>query len=118
MTETPNTRLTGPELLAMVASMPNASRSELVRAAGYVDPDGRRRFGEFYEAMLAAKGQKLPGASCAGDGRGNRSLSYRTTVLSHGGMLVGKRYVEAMGLEVGDQADIQVKNGKLILVKT
>jgi hypothetical protein len=109
-----NDKLTGPELLAMVDSMPNASRTELVEACGYVSSVGQRQFTDFYEALLEAKGLKLS-VSGAGDGRGNRSLSYRTTVLSHGGVLVGKRYVEAMGLDVGDQADIKIKGDKVVL---
>jgi hypothetical protein len=108
-------RLTGPELIAMVDSMPTATKSDLVRATGYIElkADGseRRLFTEFYEALLTAGGQSLPGAGP----RPERPLSFKTTVLSHGGLLVGKRYVEALGLEPGDTAAIAVEDGRVAL---
>lgn len=110
-------RLAGPELLAMVDSMPKATKSEMVRAAGYIEvrDDGteRRLFTEFYEALLAAGGHPLP----SGGVQSERALTYRTQVLSHGGLLIGKRYVQdALGLEPGDKAAIEVQDGKLLLV--
>jgi hypothetical protein len=113
MTNTPNAkRLTGDDLLALVDSMPRASKTELVEAAGYVSADGRRQFTKLYQALLEARGQALPGS---GDGRSGRALSYRTTVLSHGGVLIGQRYVQALGLDRGDHAAIELKKGKLVL---
>lgn len=108
-------RLMGPELIAMVDSMPKASKSDIVRATGYVevraDGTARRLFTEFYEALLAAGGQAVPG----GGSHSERPLSYKTKVLSHGGLLVGIRYVESMGLKPGDMAAISVEGGKVVL---
>ena len=52
--------LTGPELLAKLKELPDASKSDLVRACGYVSTkkDGSERldFFAFYEAIVEAKG--------------------------------------------------------------
>jgi hypothetical protein len=109
------TRLTGEELIAAVDAMPHASKTELCVATGYVrERDGKvqRQFSRFYRALLKAKGQALPsdrGSDAA------RPLSYCTSVLSHGGVLIGKRYVEQLGLAHGDQAEIEVMPGTLKL---
>lgn len=117
MSESPNARLTGKELVALVESMPKASRTELVQAAGYVAADGRRCFTDFYVALLEARGHVLPKDEERVDGRATRPVSFRTTVLSHGGLLIGKRYVQdALGLAPGGKAAIAVKDGKLTLV--
>jgi hypothetical protein len=107
--------LTGQELIDTVDSMPHASKSELCLATGYVrERDGKvqRQFSRFYRALLKAKGQALP--SDRGTD-GVRPLSYCTSVLSHGGVLLGKRYVEMLGLKHGDQAEIEVGRGTLKL---
>lgn len=106
------TRLKGAELIAMVDSMPGASKSELCIATGYVrERNGKtqRQFARFYRALLEAKGQHLNGGKGGGDGL--RPLSYATIVLSHGGILIGKRYVEQLGLAHGDRAAIQIRGG-------
>ncbi|MFM7514539.1 MAG: AbrB family transcriptional regulator, partial [Cyanobium sp.] len=52
--------LTGSALLAKVKELGDASKSELVRACGYVsvkkDGSERLNFTAFYEALLEAKG--------------------------------------------------------------
>ena len=52
--------LTGSDLLAKVKELGDASKSELVRAAGYLstkkDGSERLNFTAFYEALLDAKG--------------------------------------------------------------
>ena len=52
--------LTGEELLAKVKEMGGASKSEVVKACGYVsqkkDGSDRLNFTAFYEALLEAKG--------------------------------------------------------------
>jgi hypothetical protein len=109
------TPLTGQELIDAVNAMPTASKSELCVATGYVrERDGKvqRQFSRFYRALLKAKGQALP-SDC--DSYGARPLSYCTSVLSHGGVLLGKRYVEQLGLKHGDQAEIEVVRGTLKL---
>jgi hypothetical protein len=55
--------LTGSDLLALMKAQPDASKSDLVRAAGYVstksDGSERLNFTAFYEALLEAKGVSL-----------------------------------------------------------
>jgi hypothetical protein len=62
--------LTGSELLAKVKELGDVSKSDLVRAAGYVstkkDDSERLNFTAFYEALLEAKGVSL------GDGNGKK----------------------------------------------
>ena len=115
--------LTGSELLAKVKELGDASKSDLVRAAGYVsskkDGSERLNFTAFYEALLEAKGVSL---SEGGKGRakGGRSLSYVATVQGNGNLLVGKAYTAMLGLEPGDEFEIKLgrKQIKLIPVGT
>lgn len=52
-----STQVTGTGLLSLVADFgPEAPKSQLVAAAGYIKPDGRLSYVGFYEALLAAKG--------------------------------------------------------------
>jgi hypothetical protein len=104
--------LTGADLLALVKEMPEASKSDLVRAAGYVSikKDGTERinFTAFYEALLNAKGFDF-GANTGG-GRPGRQLSYGTKVQFNGNLMVGRAYVAQMGFNPGDE--FQIKLGK------
>ena len=81
--------LTGPELLAKVKELGEASKSDLVRATGYVstkeDGSERLNFTAFYEALLEARGIHLGPAR--GDGAPGRKLSYVTHVLFNGNLL-------------------------------
>lgn len=59
----PMVPLTGAALLAHTERLQSAfggSRTDLVRAAGYIRPDGRVRYIEFYEQLLAAKTELDP----------------------------------------------------------
>jgi hypothetical protein len=108
--------LTGAALIAKVEEMPGASKSELVRACGYVsakkDGGERLNFTAFYEAMAVAQGAPLPQGDAGG---GGRKLSYTTTVLTTG-VLIGKRYVELLGLKPGDKLRIMVTHDKISVV--
>ena len=108
--------LTGAALIAKVEEMPGASKSELVRACGYVsakkDGGERLNFTAFYEAMAVAQGAPLPQGDAGG---GGRKLSYTTTVLTTG-VLIGKRYVEMLGLKPGDKLRIMVTHDKISVV--
>jgi hypothetical protein len=114
---TMNEPLTGAALIAKVKTMPGASKSELVRACGYVsakkDGGERLNFTAFYEAMAVAQGAPLPQEDADG---GGRKLTYATTVLTTGAILIGKRYVELLGLKPGDKLRIMVTQGKISLV--
>lgn len=108
--------LVGAELIAKVKELPDASKSELVRATGYVSTKknggARLNFTAYYEALAAAHGApigKKPRAK-------TKELSYKTTVLTTGALVIGKRYIEDLGLAPGDQMDIKPGPGQICLV--
>ena len=105
--------LTGADLLNKVKELGDVSKSDLVRACGYVSSkkDGTERlnFTAFYEALLDAKGVNLGGGS-AGLGKGGRKLSYVATVQGNGNLLIGKAYTAMLELNPGDE--FQIKLGK------
>ena len=109
--------LTGSELLAKVKSLGDASKSDLVRACGYVSTkkDGTERlnFTAFYEALLQAKGTVLGGES---DGKRGRKLSFTTKVQFNGNLMVGKAYTAMLGLEPGDEFEIKLGRKQIRLV--
>jgi hypothetical protein len=113
--------LTGSELLAKVKEIGDASKSDLVRACGYVSTkkDGTERlnFTAFYEALLEAKGVSLGesgGKSAAG--KGGRKLSYVATVQGNGNLLVGKAYTALLDLKPGDEFEIKLGRKQIRLV--
>ena len=66
--------LTGSDLLAKVKDLGDVSKSDLVKACGYVstkkDGGDRLNFTAFYEALLEAKGVSLATGGGAGIGGG------------------------------------------------
>ena len=112
--------LAGPELLTKVKELGDASKSDLVRAAGYVStkPDGSERlnFTAFYEALLEAKGVSFGDGGGNGKGRGSRSLSYIATVQGNGNLLVGKAYTGQLDLRPGDEFEIKLGRKQIRLV--
>jgi hypothetical protein len=111
--------LTGSDLLAKVKELGDASKSELVRASGYVitkkDGSERLNFTAFYEALLEAKGLSL-GSDSTGRGKGGRKLSYVTTVQGNGNLLVGKAYTAMLDLQPGDEFEIKLGRKQIKLV--
>ena len=65
--------LTGSDLLAKVKDLGDVSKSDLVKACGYVstkkDGGDRLNFTAFYEALLEAKGVSLATGGGAGIGK-------------------------------------------------
>ena len=112
--------LTGSELLAKVKELSDASKSDLVREAGYVsskkDGSERLNFTAFYEALLEAKGVSLGDGSGKGRGKGGRSLSYVAKVQFNGNLLVGKAYTALLGLEPGDEFEIKLGRKQIKLI--
>ncbi|MFM7087466.1 MAG: AbrB family transcriptional regulator [Cyanobium sp.] len=112
--------LTGPELLSKVKEMGEASKSDLVRAAGYVstkkDGSERLNFTAFYEALLEAKGVSLHSGGGQGSGKRGRSLSYVATVQGNGNLLVGNAYTAQLGLKPGDVFEIKLGKKQIRLV--
>ncbi|HJN35959.1 MAG: AbrB family transcriptional regulator [Prochlorococcus sp.] len=108
--------LKGSELLEKVKAMGDLSKSDLVRACGYVsnkkDGDERLNFTAFYEALLDAKGLSF-GSGSAGISKRGRKLSYIAKVQGNGNLLIGKAYTEILDLKPGD--DFQIKLGKKVI---
>jgi len=112
--------LTGPALLAKVKELGDSSKSDLVRAAGYLttkkDGSERLNFTAFYEALLEAKGVSLGDGGGNGKGKGGRSLSYVATVQGNGNLLVGKAYTAMLDLKPGDEFEIKLGRKQIRLV--
>jgi hypothetical protein len=112
--------LSGSDLLAKVKELGDASKSELVRACGYVstkkDGSERLNFTAFYEALLEAKGMTLGDAGGKGKGKGGRSLSYVATVQGNGNLLVGKAYTAMLDLQPGDEFEIKLGRKQIKLI--
>jgi hypothetical protein len=112
--------LTGSELLAKVKEMGDVSKSDLVRACGYVstkkDGNERLNFTAFYEALLEAKGLSLGEGGGKGRGKDGRKLGYTTKVQFNGNLLVGKAYTAILGLEPGDEFEIRLGRKQITLV--
>lgn len=111
--------LTGTDLLAKVKELGDASKSDLVRACGYVSTkkDGTERlnFTGFYEALLNAKGVAL-GGSTPGASKAGRKLTFQTKVQFNGNLLVGKAYTALLDLQPGDEFEIKLGRKSLRLV--
>jgi hypothetical protein len=110
--------LTGADLIAKLKELGDVSKSDLVRACGYVsskkDGGERLNFTAFYEALLEAKGLSLgDGGSRSGPGR---KLSYVATVQGNGNLLVGKAYTAMLGLKPGDEFEIKLGRKQVRLV--
>ena len=110
--------LTGAELLAKVKELGDVSKSDLVRACGYVSTkkDGTERlnFTAFYEALLNAKGVDFGTAPKAG--RAGRKLSFSTKVQFNGNLMVGKAYTAMLDLKPGDEFEIKLGRKQIRLV--
>ena len=111
--------LTGTDLLAKVKEMGDVSKSDLVKACGYVstktDGGERLNFTAFYEALLEAKGVNLSGGGAA-IGKGGRKLSYSTKVQGNGNLLVGKAYTAMLDLKSGDEFEIKLGRKAIRLI--
>ncbi|MCX5932718.1 MAG: AbrB family transcriptional regulator [Cyanobacteria bacterium] len=112
--------LTGADLLAKVKELGDASKSDLVRAAGYVstkkDGSERLNFTAFYEALLEAKGVSLGNGVGKSKGPGGRSLSYVATVQGNGNLLIGKAYTALLNLKPGDEFEIKMGRKQIRLI--
>ena len=110
--------LTGSDLLAKVKELADASKSELVRACGYVshkkDGSERLNFTAFYEALLEAKGMSL-GDGGKDRGKPGRGLSYMAKVHFNGNLMIGKAYTDQLGLKPGDEFEIKLGRKQITL---
>ncbi len=103
--------LEGEELLVKIKEMPQASKEEKARAAGYytVTKNNIERVNmmKFLNALIDAEGIELDG-KFNGAGRGGRSASYRISVQANGNLLIGAAYTKQMGLKQGDEFEISL----------
>ncbi|MBM5799738.1 MAG: AbrB family transcriptional regulator [Cyanobacteria bacterium K_DeepCast_35m_m2_023] len=110
--------LTGADLLAKVKELGDVSKSDLVRACGYVhqkkDGSERLNFTAFYEALLNAKGLDL-GSNPAGR-KGGRKLSFNTKIQFNGNLMVGKAYTAMLDLKPGDEFEIKLGRKMIRLI--
>ena len=112
--------LTGSDLLSKVKDLGDVSKSDLVRACGYVstkkDGGERLNFTAFYEALLEAKGVNLAVGGTARVGKVGRKLSFIATVQGNGNLLVGKAYTAMLDLNPGDEFTIKLSKKSIRLV--
>ena len=112
--------LTGSDLLAKVKELGDVSKSELVRATGYLstkkDGSERLNYTAFYEALLEAKGMNLGNGHRSGNAKPGRNLSYVATVQGNGNLLVGKAYTSLLDLRPGDEFEIKLGRKQIRLV--
>ena len=114
--------LSGSDLLAKVKELGDVSKSDLVRACGYVSTkkngEPRLNFTAYYKALLEAKGIKMGGDSSSGIGKGGRKLSYIATVQGNGNLLIGKAYTALLDLKAGDEFEIKLGKKQIKLLPT
>ncbi len=95
--------LTGSDFFNKVKELGDVSKSDLVRACGYVsnkkDGSERLNFTTFYEALLEAKGITLGAGGVGGVGKSGRKLRYVATVHSNGDLLIDKAYIVLLELK-------------------
>jgi len=112
--------LQGSDLLSRVRELGDVSKSELVRACGYVstkkDGGERLNFTAFYEALLEAKGVSLGDGGGKGSSKPGRKLTYVATVQGNGNLLVGKAYTAMLGFQPGDEFDIRLGRKQIKLI--
>ena len=101
--------------------MGDASKSDLVRAAGYVSTktDGTERlnFTSFYVALLEAKGVNLGNGHGSGPGKRGRGLmSYHAKIQFNGNLQVGKAYTAMLDLRPGDEFEIKLGRKQIRLI--
>jgi hypothetical protein len=113
--------LVGSDLMAKVKEMGDVSKSDLVRACGYVstkaDGSERLNFTAFYEALLNAKGVDFGGGGKAAGGKSpGRKLSFETKVQFNGNLMIGKAYTALLDLKPGDEFEIKLGRNSIRLL--
>lgn len=112
--------LIGDALLAKSRALSDRPEDEIARACGYVGPSGRVMRKSFYRALVEAKGYRLPsgGSSSVGGGSRGRQAEFRTRVHGNGNLLVGQAYTRLLGLEPGQECQINLhqESGSILLI--
>ena len=100
--------LVGQELLNKARALSNRREDEIARGCGYVGPSGRVLKKSFYKALVEAKGYSLPSSSPGGSGTRGRQAEFRTRVHGNGNLLIGHAYTRRLGLEPGQEFQIEL----------
>jgi hypothetical protein len=112
--------LTGKDLLQKVKELGHLSKRQTAKDCGYysITKDGQTRvnLGEFYDALLNAKGIQLEPEK-AKDSRG-REASYTVRVHKNGQIVIGSAYTQEMGLQPGDEFQLKLGYKHIRLEKT
>ena len=110
------TALVGAELVKRVKELGDISKTDLVRACGYVgvtkDGGERLNYTAFYEELLSAAKVVDLGATSSARGR---TLSNIATVQGNGNLLIGKAYVKNAGFAPGDRFAIKFDGEQAVL---
>ncbi|MCT0198789.1 transcriptional regulator [Synechococcus sp. CS-1325] len=110
--------LEGKILLEKARTLSSCSEDEIARACGYVSPSGRLLKKSFYRALVEAKGYRLAGNTPSGRGNKGRQADFRTRVHGNGNLLIGHAYTRRLGLEPGQELEIQIhqETGSILLL--
>jgi hypothetical protein len=95
--------LKGRELLELVASMPGKTKQEIAIAAGYKKKNGRADLVDYYEAYIGAQGLEV--GETPAKGKPTSAVLHRQKA---GGVVIGKTWWEAIGVDMKDQIDIVI----------
>lgn len=110
--------LTGAALIeALKAADPHLGQDERIRLCGYTfEREGKERLnrGAFNKALAQAVAPDLAGPSARPRGR---SLTYRARVLTDGHAVVGRCYLQQIGVQPGDQIAIATDQHSITLRK-
>ena len=105
-----NAPLKGKALLQKFNELGPLSIGERAKGCGYYtltkDDKVRANLGEFYKALLEAKGLVLDPEGSK-DGRG-REPTYRVSIHKNGQIVIGSTYTQKMGLKPGDEFVIKL----------
>jgi hypothetical protein len=117
----PDIILTGSDRLAKFKELEDASKSDLLRACGYLstkkdDNELLNVVTAFYEDLLEAKGLSLDEGGGKGRSKGDRKLSFTSRVQFNGNLLVGKAYTAILGLEADDEFKIMLRHQQIKLI--
>lgn len=112
--------IVGEELLKKVKELEHLSKEEKAKACGYytIAKNGNERINmmQFLNALIDAEGIDLDNNTAAQD-RSGRIPSYRAKVQSNGSIIVGSAYTKQVGLQPGDEFEINLGRKHIYLKK-
>lgn len=112
--------IVGEELLKKVKELEHLSKEEKAKACGYytISKNGTERINmmQFLNALIDAEGIDLDSNTTTQD-RSGRIPSYRAKVQSNGSIIVGSAYTKQVGLQPGDEFEINLGRKHIYLKK-